>query len=103
MAADAAPDLHRPPQTRPPPPHGINKAYIINFTYYSIAMEEYQEKLIAVREYLREKSPQKMSISAISRNLEINRGTVAKYLDILRINGQVTMAITGNQFYTRFL
>lgn len=52
------------------------------------AMEEYQEKLIAVRECLREKSPQKMSISAISRILGLNRGTVAKYLDILRINGQ---------------
>jgi len=64
-------------------------------------MEEYQEKLIAVREYLREKSPQKMSISAISRNLEINRGTVAKYLDILRINGQVTMAHYGkSKLYT---
>jgi len=64
-------------------------------------MEEYQEKLIAVREFLMEKSPQKMSISAISRNLEINRGTVAKYLDILRINGQVTMVHYGkSKLYT---
>jgi PAS domain S-box-containing protein len=65
------------------------------------AMEEYQEKLIAVRECLREKSPQKMSISAISRILGLNRGTVAKYLDILRINGQVTMTHYGkSKLYT---
>lgn len=64
-------------------------------------MEEYQEKLNAVRQFLEEKSPQKMSISAISRNLGINRGTVAKYLDILRLNGQVTMVPYGkSKLYT---
>jgi PAS domain S-box-containing protein len=64
-------------------------------------MEEYQEKLVAVREYLREKSPQKLSISSISRNLGINRGTVAKYLDLLLINGQVTMTPYGkSKLYT---
>lgn len=64
-------------------------------------MEEYQEKLTAVRRFLMEKSPQKMSISAIARKLELNRGTVAKYLDILRINGQVTMTYYGkSKLYT---
>ncbi|WAI02302.1 PAS domain S-box protein [Methanogenium organophilum] len=64
-------------------------------------MEEYQEKLIAVREFLREKSPQQMSISAISRSMGMNRGTVSKYLEILRINGQVTMVYYGkSKLYT---
>jgi PAS domain S-box-containing protein len=64
-------------------------------------MEEYQDKLIAIRQFLSEKSPQKVSISAISRNLGINRGTVAKYLEVLRVNGQVTMVPYGkSKLYT---
>lgn len=64
-------------------------------------MEEYQEKLVALRDYLRKKSPQKLSISAISRNLGLNRGTAAKYLEILLLNGQVTMTHYGrSKLYT---
>lgn len=64
-------------------------------------MNEYQEKISLVRQFLMEKSPQKMSISTISRSLGINRGTVAKYLEILRINGQVTMTHYGKaKLYT---
>lgn len=64
-------------------------------------MEGCHDKLIAIQEYLQEKYPQKISISAISRNLGLHRSTVSKYLEILRLNGQVTMCHYGkSKLYT---
>lgn len=64
-------------------------------------MENYQDKLTNIREYLQEKYPQKISISAISRNLRIHRSTASKYLEILRLNGEVTMCHYGkSKLYT---
>ncbi|MDE4908584.1 PAS domain S-box protein [Methanogenium marinum] len=64
-------------------------------------MESYQDTLTNIREYLQEKHPQKISISAISRNLGIHRSTASKYLEILRLNGQVTMCCYGkSKLYT---
>ncbi|MDD4255541.1 MAG: PAS domain S-box protein [Methanofollis sp.] len=64
-------------------------------------METYQERLNTIRDYLIEKNPQKVSISAIARNLGMHRSTVSKYLEIMRFNGQVTMDHYGkSRLYT---
>ncbi|NLZ30741.1 MAG: helix-turn-helix domain-containing protein [Methanomicrobiales archaeon] len=40
---------------------------------------------------LKERSPQGLSISAISRELGMNRASVSKYLDVLQSTGDVSM------------
>lgn len=64
-------------------------------------MECYQDRILRIQKFLQEKYPQKVSISAISRNLGIHRSTVSKYLELLRLNGQVTMCQYGRaKLYT---
>jgi PAS domain S-box-containing protein len=51
-------------------------------------MEEYQGEITQIKVLLRE-HPEGMSITAISCELGINRNSVAKYMDILQIQGSV--------------
>ncbi len=54
-----------------------------------------QEKASRIRNALRFR-PKGMTISEISRNTGMNRNSVAKYLDVLLISGQVAMEEIGN-------
>lgn len=49
-----------------------------------------QEKIARIKNLLKFK-PKGMSISDISHSLKMNRNSVAKYLDLLLISGQVEM------------
>ncbi len=51
-------------------------------------MEEYQSEILRIKELLGE-HPEGMSITAISGELGINRNSIAKYMDILQIQGSV--------------
>ena len=51
-------------------------------------MEEYQSEITRIKELLGE-HPEGMSITAISGDLSINRNSIAKYMDILQIQGSV--------------
>ena len=51
-------------------------------------MEEYQSEITKIKELLGE-HPEGMSITAISGELSINRNSIAKYMDILQIQGSV--------------
>lgn len=53
-----------------------------------------QEKIARIKNLLKFK-PKGMSISDISHNLKMNRNSVAKYLDLLLISGQVEMRSYG--------
>ncbi|MFA5613061.1 MAG: PAS domain-containing protein [Methanoculleus sp.] len=64
-------------------------------------MSEYQDKFSKIIELLEEQAPQGLSISAIARELDINRATVSKYLDVLQSKGDVTMRHFGrSKLYT---
>ena len=64
-------------------------------------MSEPDERYLRVREFLQEKYPEAVSISVISRELEMNRGTVAKYLEVLQSHGHVVMKPFGKaKLYT---
>jgi len=54
-----------------------------------------QEKITRIKRLLKVR-PKGLTISDISYNLKINRNSVAKYLEILLITGQVEMKMYGN-------
>ena len=54
-----------------------------------------QEKITRIKKLLKAR-PKGLTISDISQNLKINRNSVAKYLEILLITGQVEMRMYGN-------
>jgi PAS domain S-box-containing protein len=54
-----------------------------------------QEKITRIKRLLKAR-PKGLTISDISHNLKINRNSVAKYLEILLITGQVDMRMYGN-------
>jgi PAS domain S-box-containing protein len=54
-----------------------------------------QEKITRIKRLLKVR-PKGLTISDISQNLKINRNSVAKYLEILLITGQVEMRMYGN-------
>jgi PAS domain S-box-containing protein len=54
-----------------------------------------QEKITRIKRLLKVR-PKGLTISDISHNLKINRNSVAKYLEILLITGQVEMRMYGN-------
>jgi PAS domain S-box-containing protein len=54
-----------------------------------------QEKIARIKKLLKAR-PKGLTISDISHNLKINRNSVAKYLEILLITGQVEMRMYGN-------
>ena len=64
-------------------------------------MSEPDERYLRVREFLQEKYPEAVSISVIARELGMNRGSVAKYLEVLQSHGHVVMKPFGKaKLYT---
>ena len=57
-------------------------------------MEGYQRELTEIKLILRN-NPKGMTVSDISKQIKINRNSVAKYLDILLISGHVEMVTFG--------
>jgi PAS domain S-box-containing protein len=57
-------------------------------------LEDYQKELTYIKELLRA-NPRGMTVTDISREIGINRNSVAKYLDVLLISGQVEMKRMG--------
>jgi PAS domain S-box-containing protein len=57
-------------------------------------VESYQEELAQIKTILKN-NPKGMTVSDIARELQINRNSVAKYLDILLISGHVEMVTFG--------
>jgi PAS domain S-box-containing protein len=57
-------------------------------------MDGYQKELALVKGVLKE-NPKGMTVSDISREIRINRNSVAKYLDVLLISGHVEMRTIG--------
>ena len=57
-------------------------------------MESYQEELAQIKAILKN-NPKGMTVSDIAREIDINRNSVAKYLDILLISGHVEMVTFG--------
>jgi PAS domain S-box-containing protein len=54
-----------------------------------------QEKIVRIKKLLKSR-PKGLTISDISQILKVNRNSVAKYLEILLITGQVEMRLYGN-------
>lgn len=54
-----------------------------------------QDKITRIKRLLKSR-PKGLTISDVSQNLKINRNSVAKYLEILLITGQVEMRLYGN-------
>ncbi|WP_340820729.1 PAS domain S-box protein [Methanolobus sp. WCC4] len=57
-------------------------------------MQQYREETGKIKELLKA-NPRGLSVTDISKNIGINRNTVAKYLEILRISGHVEMDSIG--------
>ena len=57
-------------------------------------MESYQKELALIRTILK-KNSKGMTVTDISREMDINRNSVAKYLDILLISGHAEMITFG--------
>lgn len=64
-------------------------------------MSEYQDKFSRIIDLLEDRAPQGLSISAISRELGMNRASVSKYLEMLQSSGDVSMQRFGkSKLYT---
>jgi PAS domain S-box-containing protein len=60
-----------------------------------------EDRHTRIREFLQERYPEAVSISLIARELEMNRGAVAKYLEVLQSQGHVLMKPFGKaKLYT---
>lgn len=57
-------------------------------------MDGYQQEIEQIKQILRENS-KGMTVTDIARKIKINRNSVAKYLDIMRISGHVEMITFG--------
>jgi PAS domain S-box-containing protein len=57
-------------------------------------MDVYQQEITLIKKVLNE-NPKGMTVTDISRKIKINRNSVAKYLDIMRISGHVEMITFG--------
>ena len=57
-------------------------------------MDGYQHEITLIKKILQE-NPKGMTVTDISRKIKINRNSVAKYLDIMRISGHVEMITFG--------
>ncbi len=62
--------------------------------FQTIYLEDYKKELAHIKELLRA-NPRGMTVTDISREIGINRNSVAKYLDVLLISGQVEMKRMG--------
>ena len=74
------------------------KTLAVNLTSgaaYYLHMSEREDRYATIREFLQEKYPEAVSISTISRQLNMNRGSVAKYLEVLQSHGNVIMKPYG--------
>jgi PAS domain S-box-containing protein len=58
-------------------------------------MDGRDDRYTHIRKFLQEYHPQPVSISAISRALGMNRGSVSKYLEVMQSHGQVIMKPFG--------
>ncbi|MFH0968635.1 MAG: PAS domain S-box protein, partial [Methanobacteriota archaeon] len=64
-------------------------------------MNETTDRYTQIREYLQEQYPVAISISRLSRDLGMNRGSVSKYLEVLLTQGHVVMKPYGKaKLYT---
>jgi len=60
-----------------------------------------EDRHTQIREFLQKKYPEAVSISLIARELGMNRGSVAKYLEVLQSHGHVVMKPFGKaKLYT---
>jgi PAS domain S-box-containing protein len=57
-------------------------------------MDGYQQEISLIKKVLNE-NPKGMTVTDISRKIKVNRNSVAKYLDIMRISGHVEMLTFG--------
>ncbi len=57
-------------------------------------MDGYQREISLIQKILKE-NPKGMTVTDISRKIKINRNSVAKYLDVMRISGRVEMITFG--------
>jgi len=57
-------------------------------------MDSYQKEIETIKRILKE-NPKGMTVTDVSRKIKINRNSVAKYLDIMRISGYVEMVTFG--------
>lgn len=57
-------------------------------------MESYQKEIAQIQQILKE-NPKGMTVTDISRKIKINRNSVAKYLDVMRVSGHVEMITFG--------
>jgi len=57
-------------------------------------MDGYKQEIALIKKVLRE-NPKGMTVTDISRKIKVNRNSVAKYLDIMRISGSVEMITFG--------
>ena len=57
-------------------------------------MDEYQQEISLIKKTLQE-NPKGMTVTDIARKIKVNRNSVAKYLDIMRISGHVEMITFG--------
>jgi PAS domain S-box-containing protein len=57
-------------------------------------MNNYEQEFALIKKILQE-NPKGMTVTDISRKIKINRNSVAKYLDIMRISGHVEMITFG--------
>ncbi|MDD1729681.1 MAG: PAS domain S-box protein [Methanospirillum sp.] len=64
-------------------------------------MKETHDRYSQIREYLQAQNPVAVSITRISKDLEMNRGSVSKYLEVLLSQGHVIMKLQGkSKLYT---
>lgn len=57
-------------------------------------MNDYQQEISLIKKTLQD-NPKGMTVTDIARKIRINRNSVAKYLDIMRISGHVEMITFG--------
>ena len=57
-------------------------------------MDSYQKELAQIKTLLKN-NPKGMTVTDISHELKINRNSVAKYLDVMRVSGHVEMITFG--------
>ena len=57
-------------------------------------MDVYEQEIAQIKKILQE-NPKGMTVTDIARKIKINRNSVAKYLDIMRISGLVEMITFG--------
>jgi len=57
-------------------------------------MDGYHQEITQIKKILKE-NPKGMTVTDIARKIKVNRNSVAKYLDIMRISGHVEMITFG--------